>query len=102
MQTRKKACRIASEKCMLFRIIQLRAPQDSLFCVDGQVSAQVREVSSKQNLINPRYVAQHAQYRIAGRKSGIPIHPAEHVSSGTSLLAAHDEAHLIDNRKTRC
>src|SRR6266481_2283321 len=87
---------------MLFRIIQLRALQDSLFRVYGQVSAQVWKISTKQNLINPRYLAQHPKHGITGRKRGVPIHPAEHVSSGSSLLAARDEAHLIDDRESGC
>src|SRR5258706_6723293 len=102
MQTRKETGRIASENGAPFRIIQLGALRDPLVRFDGQVSAQVRKISTKQNLINPRYVAQHAKHGIACRKSRIPIHPVEHVSSSTSLLAARYEAHLIDDRKTRC
>ena len=75
MQTRKQACHIASKDSAPFRIIQLKAFRDALFGLYGQVSAQVRKISTKQNLINPRYVAQHAEYRIASRKSGVPIHP---------------------------
>src|SRR6267143_106601 len=101
MQTRKQACRIASKDSAPFRIIQLKAFRDALFGLYSQVSAQVRKISTKHNLINPRYVAQHAEYRIAGRKSGVPIHLAEHVSSDISLLATRDEAHLVDDRKPR-
>src|SRR5882724_11738207 len=81
-------------------MIQLGASQYPLFRVYGQVSAQVREISTKHNLINSHYVAQHSKHGIACRKSSVPIHPAEHISSSTSLLAARDEAHLIDDRKT--
>src|SRR5436190_5320206 len=102
MQTRKQACHIASKDSAPFRIIQLKAFRDALFGLYGQVSAQVRKISTKQNLINPRYIAQHAEHRIARRKSSIPIDAAEHVSSGTSLLAACDEPHLVDDRKARC
>src|SRR5437773_3501997 len=101
MQTWKHACRIASKDSAPFRIIQLKAFRDALFGLYGQVSAQVRKISTKQNLINPRYVAQHAKHGIACRKSRIPIHPAKHVSRGTSLLAARDETHLVNDCKTR-
>src|SRR6266480_1721318 len=87
---------------MLFQMIQLEAVQDPLFHIYSQVSAQVREIRTKHNLINARYVAQHAKHGIACRKSRIPIHPAEHISSCTSLVAARDEAHLVNDRKTRC
>lgn len=73
MQTGKKACRIASENGVLFQLIQLGALQYPLFRVDGLVSAQVRKICTKQNLINPRYIAQHAKHGIACRKSRIPI-----------------------------
>src|SRR5882672_3965651 len=101
MQTGKKACRIAAENGVLFQMIQLGALPDPLFRVYGQVSAQVRKISTKQNLVNPRYVAQHPQDGLAVGKSRVPIHPAEHISSGTSLLAARDEVHLVYDRKTR-
>src|SRR6267143_5886886 len=81
-------------------MIQLAAVQDPLFHIYSQVSAQVRIISTKHNLINSHYVAQHSKHGIACRKSRVPIHPAEHISSSTSLLAARDEAHLIDDRKT--
>lgn len=68
MQTGKKACRIASENGLLFQMIQLGALQDPLFRVYSQVSAQVRKIRTKQNLINPRYIAQHAKHGIACRK----------------------------------
>src|SRR5882724_12552022 len=77
-------------------MIQLGTLQDPLLRVYGQVSAQVRKISTKQNLINPRYTAQHAKHEIACRKSRIPIHAAEHISSAASLLSACDEPHLID------
>src|SRR5882724_8390081 len=96
MQTGKKACRIASENGVLFQMIQLGTLQDPLLRVYGQVSAQVRKISTKQNLINPRYIAQHAKHEIACRKSRIPMHAAEHISSGASSLSACDEPHLID------
>src|SRR2546422_5622862 len=67
MQTGKKACRIASENGVLFQMIQLGALPDPLFHVYGQVSAQVRKICTKQNLINPRYIAQHAKHGIACR-----------------------------------
>src|SRR6266481_3712225 len=100
MQTRKKACRIASENGVLFQMIQLGALQDPLFHVYGQVSAQVRKICTKQNLIDPRYIAQHAKHGIACRKSRIPIDATKDVSCGASLLSACDEPHLIDDRKT--
>ncbi len=65
----------------------------------GQVSAQIRKIRSVQNSIDSRYVA-HAKHGIACGKSGVPINPAEHVSSGASLLAARDKPHLIDDRET--
>src|SRR6266403_426779 len=101
MQTREKAGGIASENGSLFQIIQLGAFQDPWFRVYSQVSTEVRKISTKQNLINPDYVAQHSKHGITCRKSRIPIHAAKHVSSGTSLLAARDETHLVDDRKTR-
>src|SRR5216683_6137034 len=101
MQTRKQACRIASKDSAPFRIIQLKAFRDALFGLYGQVSAQVRKISTKHNLINSHYVAQHSKHGIACRKGRVPIHPAEHISSSTSLLAARDEAHLVDVRKPR-
>src|SRR6202040_269543 len=88
IQAREKACRIASENGLLFQMIQLGALQDPLFRVYSQVSAQVRKICTKQNLIDPRYIAQHAKHGIACRKSRVPIHPAEHISSGASLLSA--------------
>jgi hypothetical protein len=75
--------------------------QDALFGVYGQVPAQVRKISSRQNLIDSRYVAQHADYRVACSKGRVPLNPAEHVSSSASLLAAGDEPHLVDDRETR-
>src|SRR5882724_6735559 len=102
MQTGKKACRIASENGVLFQMIQLGALQDPLFRLYGQVSAQVRKISTKQNLINPRYIAQHPKHGTACRKSRIPVDAPEDISRGASLLAAGDEPHLIDDRKTRC
>src|SRR6266850_3475813 len=101
MQTRKQACRIASKDSAPFRIIQLKAFRDALFGLYSQVSAQVRKISTKQNFINPHHLAQHPKHRIACRKSSVPIHPAEHVSSGTSLLAARDEAHAASPFCTR-
>src|ERR1700722_10823753 len=101
MQTRKKACRIASENGAPFRIIQLRAQQDPLFGAYGQVSSQVREISSMQNLIDSCHVAQHVEHRIACSKGGVPINPAEYVSSGAPLVAARDEPHFVDDRETR-
>ena len=71
-----------------------------LFGPYGKASTQVRKICSIQNLIDSRYVAQHAEHRIARSKSRVPIHPAEHLSSGTSLLAARDKAHLVDDRET--
>jgi hypothetical protein len=100
MQTREKACRIAPENGAPFQIIQRRALQDVLFGVYGQVSAQVRKIYTKQNVINRRYVAQHAEHRIARSKGCIPIDATEHVSGGTSFLAAGDEPHLINDCKT--
>src|SRR5882762_7557026 len=82
-------------------MIQLEAVQDPLFHVYSQISAQVRKISTKHNLINSHYVAQHSKHGIACRKSRVPIHPAEHISSGTSLLAARDEVHLVYDRETR-
>ena len=92
---------MASENGATFQIIQRRALQDLVFGIYGEVSAQVRKVCSIQNLIDSRYVAQHAEHRIACSKRRVPISPAEHVSSGASLLAACDEPHLIDDRETR-
>src|SRR5260370_38270304 len=100
MQTRKQACRIASKDSAPFRIIQLKAFRDALFGLYGQVSAQVRKISTKHNLINSHYVGQHSKHGIACRKGRVPIHPAEHISSSSSLIAARDEAHLFDDRKT--
>lgn len=54
----KKAGRIPSENGVPFRIIQLRALQDSLLGAYGEVSAQIRKICSVQNLIDSRYVAQ--------------------------------------------
>src|SRR5258708_39324172 len=101
MQTRKQACRIASKDSAPFRIIQLKAFRDALFGLYGQVSAQVRKISTKQNFINPHHLAQHPKHGIACRESGIPIEATEDVSRGASLLSAGDEPHLIDDRKTR-
>ena len=101
IQTRKKACRIGAENGAPFQIIQLGAFQDPLFGVYGQVPAQVRKICTKQNLIDPHYVAQHAKHGIACSKRRIPIDPTEHISSRTSFLAACNEPHLIDDRKTR-
>src|SRR5438094_962688 len=101
IQTRKKACRIAPENGAPFQIIQLKALQDPMFGVRSQVSAQVRKIRSIQNSIDSRYVAQHAEHRIACSKGRIPIDATEHVSGGTSFLAAGDEPHLIDDCKTR-
>src|SRR5216683_3017516 len=82
-------------------MIQLGALQNPLLRVYGQVSAQVRKICTKQNLIDPRYIAQHPKHGIACRKSRVPIDATEHVSSGTSLHAARDEAHLVYDRETR-
>src|SRR5262249_9784310 len=101
IETRKKVCRIGAENGAPFQIVQLRALQDPLFGVYGQISAQVRKICTKANVINPGYVAQHAEHRIACSKGRIPIHATEHVSGGTTLLGAGNEPHLIDDRKTR-
>src|SRR5260370_32926488 len=101
MQTGKKGWCIASENGVLFQMIQLGAVQDPLFRVYGQVSAQVRKISTKQNLINARYVAQHAKHRIACRESRVPIDAPEDVGRSASLFSAWDEPHLVDDRKTR-
>jgi len=50
--------------------------KDVLFGVYGQVSAQVRKICTKQNVINRHDVAQHAKHRVACGKSRIPIHRA--------------------------
>src|SRR5438445_1121264 len=102
MQTGKKACRIASENGVLFQMIQLGALQDPMFRVYGLVSAQARKICTKQNLIDARYIAQHAKHGIACRKSRIPIDATKDVSRGASLLSACDEPHLIDDSQTRC
>src|SRR6185295_12561741 len=91
----------AAENGAPFRIIQRSALRDPLLGGYGQVSAQIGKIRSKQNLTSPRYVAQQAEHRIACRKSRVPIHPAEHLGSGASLLAARDESHLIDDREPR-
>src|ERR1700741_4099002 len=100
MQARKEARRVVSEYRATFHIIHRRALQYVLFGSDGQIPAQVRKVSSIQNVIDARYVSQHIEHRIAPSKSRIPIHPAEHVGSGASLLGACDETHLVDDRET--
>ena len=61
------------ENSVLFQMTQLRTSQEPLFCASGQVSAQVREICTEQNLINRRYVAQQAKHGIACRKSCVPI-----------------------------
>src|SRR5258706_8681661 len=74
-----------------FQMIQLGALPDPLFHVYGQVSAQVRKICTKQNLINPCYIAQHAKHGIACRKSRIPIDATKDVSRSAPLLSACDE-----------
>ncbi len=75
--------------------------RDPLLGANGHVSAQIRKIRSIQNLLDSRYVAQHAEHRIACSKSRVPINSSEHVSGGASLLAARDEPHLINDRETR-
>src|SRR6266853_499390 len=102
LQTGKKASRIAFENGALSQMIQLGALRNPVFRVYSQVSTQVREIRTKQNLINPRYIAQHAKDGVGCRESRIPIGATEHVSRGTALLRTFDESHLIDDRKARC
>jgi len=76
---RKKTRRVARENGAPFRIAQLRALQDPLIGIDGQVPAQIWKICAVQNLIDSRHVAQHTKNGITCRKRRVPINSAEHV-----------------------
>lgn len=101
MQSREKPRRIASENGGPSRIIQLRALQDALSGVYGQVSSQVWKIRAVQNLLDSRYVPQHAKHRVARRESRIPIDATKHFRGAASLLAARNKPPLVDDREAR-
>lgn len=86
---------------MLLRIVQLRALQDALLGADGEVPAQVRKIGSEQNLVQPRHIAQQAQYWIAGSERSVPVNLAEHVGGWTSFFASGDEPHFVNDGEAR-